>query len=95
MFVCCKHLKVIVMAIVKVIVMARTMRGETLSKGLRELHYRHSGDKGDTAHVQKGSSWVKGQGITPGHKEPLLPEAFTSRPIVAEGCVYIWGRVPG
>ena len=57
------------MAIVKVIVMARTMRGETLSKGLRELHYRHSGDKGDTAHVQKGSLWVKSQGIKPGINE--------------------------
>ena len=69
MFVSCKHLKIIDMAIVKVIVMARTKRGETLSKGLRELHYPHFGDKGDTAHVQKGSLWVKIQGRMPNHND--------------------------
>ena len=104
MFVCCKHLKVIVMAIVKVIVMARTMRGETLSKGLRELHYRHSGDKGDTAHVQKGSLWVKIQGIIPGHNESCssrslhfeihLAEGLCAHPVESPRVSQMWEKKP-
>ena len=39
MFVSCKHLKVIAMAIVKVIVMAKTKRARPyLSKGLKDLY---------------------------------------------------------
>ena len=63
-------LKVIVMAIVKVIAMARTKRGKPcLSEGLRHLHCPLFGDKGDTTHVKKGSLWVKSQGEMPGHNE--------------------------
>ena len=63
-------LKVIVMAIVKVIAMARTTRGKLcLSKGLRHLHSPIFGDKRDTTHVKKGSLWVKSQGIMPGRNE--------------------------
>ena len=84
MFVSCKHLKVIVKAIIKVIVMVRTKRGKILFKsrikgsllptptpfGDRDLCPPPFGDKGDTTHRQRGSLWVKSQGITPGHNEP-------------------------
>ena len=65
MFVFCKHVKVIVMAVAK----ARTKRGQNpVSKGLRALSPLFL-DKRDTTHVQKGSLWVKGQGIILGHNE--------------------------
>ena len=48
---------------------ARTKGGKTLCeekiKGSLPLFL----DKRDTTHVQKGSLWVKGQGILPGHNE--------------------------
>ena len=88
MFVSCKHLKVIVMATDKIIVMARTKRGKTLSKGLRDLCAPLFWDKGDTTHAQKGSLWVKHQGRIPGHNESCSSQKPSLQdPSWLRGCV--------
>ena len=55
-----------------------------MSKELRDLHASLFGDKGDTIHVQKGSLWVKSQGITPGHNESCSPQ----KPSLQGVCVH-------
>ena len=69
----------------KEIVMARTKMGDTLSKGLRDLHYPPFWDKGDITYVQKGSLWVKIQGIITGHNESCSSRSLHFEIHLAEG----------
>ena len=59
----------IVMAIVKVIVRARTKRAKPcLNKGLWDLHSPSFGTR-ETLHMRKKAPWRPKVGITPGHND--------------------------
>ena len=81
------------MAIVKVIVRARTKRAKPcLNKGLWDLH-SHSFGTRETLHMRKKAPWRPKVGITPGHNDSCSSHS-TLRSILAEQCVRTQGKGP-